>query len=307
MPVTTPEQLEDVQRCNSSTDTADETGDSAIQDNVPVKRLIFLDINNLKESLQDIDTQDKSEIMKELLSSAINSSPPDLYQQLSTTTKDYIFDALCKERKAVVIDPVDIASSVPKIPPKVLRDLVFEAFSQQRSSIAEDASSCSQSYKDITFLKGIDCQDWLQRRNEVVYAAVSGLSSGRNSNDFQNCLALEHLYHVTGVNCVLPFSFMTNVLLLAVSNSKLAVSVMSKALPGGSYPTLKSWLDQLSSMPPRFPRGDCAVAIDNDQVVKKNWKVRVGQKSRVSIVTSVCQAEIDPEGRIQQRPDLAPR
>ncbi|EDO39153.1 predicted protein [Nematostella vectensis] len=49
------------------------------------------------------------------------------------------------------------------------------------------------------------------------------------------------------------------------------------------------------------------MAIDNDQVVKKNWKVRVGQKSRVSIITSVCQAVVDGSDDLQKRPDPSPR
>ncbi|XP_032219712.1 uncharacterized protein LOC116602974 [Nematostella vectensis] len=66
-------------------------------------------------------------------------------------------------------------------------------------------------------------------------------------------------------------------------------------------------MDHLSSTPRLFPSGDCEVAIDNDQVVKKNWKVRVGQKNRVSIITSVCQAVVDGSDDLQKRPDLSPR
>lgn len=49
------------------------------------------------------------------------------------------------------------------------------------------------------------------------------------------------------------------------------------------------------------------VAIDNDQIVQRKWKVKVGQKARVSVVTSVCQAKIDSGDSLQTREDLAPR
>lgn len=52
-----------------------------------------------------------------------------------------------------------------------------------------------------------------------------------------------------------------------------------KALPGGSYATLKAWSRDLTSEPKEFPPGDCMVAIDNDQIVQRRWKVKVGQKS----------------------------
>ena len=115
------------------------------------------------------------------------------------------------------------------------------------------------------------------------------------------------MYSLPGTLLVAPFSFLTNIMLLTVSNSKLAVNLFGKSLPGGSYGTLRTWLEQLSSTPKSFPLGDCAVAIDNDQVVKRKWKIKVGQKSRVSIVTSVCQAQVSLEGKLQQREDLSPR
>ena len=49
-------------------------------------------------------------------------------------------------------------------------------------------------------------------------------------------------------------------------------------------------VDQRSKIrPTEYPPVDCIVAIDNDQIVQREWKVKVGQKSRVSIVTSVSQ------------------
>lgn len=49
--------------------------------------------------------------------------------------------------------------------------------------------------------------------------------------------------------------------------------------------------------------GDSEIAVDNDQVVKKNWKVRMEQKSRVSTITSVCQED----KQLQKRTELSPR
>ena len=47
------------------------------------------------------------------------------------------------------------------------------------------------------------------------------------------------------------------------------------------------------------------VAIDNDQIVQRKWKVKVGQKTRAS--TCVCQAKADSGGSLQTRGYLAPR
>ena len=100
---------------------------------------------------------------------------------------------------------------------------------------------------------------------------------------------------------------MTNLSLLAISSSKLVVDMFGKALPGGSYSTSKLWTRDLSSDPKDFPPGDCMEAIHNDQIFQCKWKVKVGQKSRVNVVTSVCQAEVKSQGSLQTRSDLAPR
>ena len=102
-----------------------------------------------------------------------------------------------------------------------------------------------------------------------------------------------------------PCSFMTNISILSVSNSKLVVNMFGKTLPGGSYATLKLWTKDLTSDTKVSP-GDCMVAIDNDQIVQRKWKVKVGQKSRVSVVTSVRKAEVNSQGSLQTRSDLAP-
>ena len=60
--------------------------------------------------------------------------------------------------------------------------------------------------------------------------------------------------------------------------------MIGKVLPGGSYSTLKVWTKDLTSEAKDFPCGDCMVAIDNDQIVQRKWKVKVGQKARVSVV-----------------------
>ena len=83
--------------------------------------------------------------------------------------------------------------------------------------------------------------------------------------------------------------------------------MFGKALPVGSYSTLKLWTRDLTSYAKEFPSGDCMVTIDNDQIVQRRWKVKVGQTARVSVVMSVCQAEVDPQGCLQTRGDLVPR
>ena len=116
-----------------------------------------------------------------------------------------------------------------------------------------------------------------------------------------------HLYSLAGNGqYVLPFSFLVNLMMFTITNSKLALSIVSKLLPGGSYYAVTSWRDSLESVPQLFPSSDCITAFDNDQIVQRKWKVKVGQKARVSILTSMSQTVIDQDGTLQQREEQQP-
>lgn len=187
-------------------------------------------------------------------------------------------------------------------------DLVRNILKKEISNIKTDIScNIAEQYKVINDLNP---ETWFAQRNGVLKAVVEGLApqgEGRLSW-FQKCVALsEHLYSLTSPPLVAPFSFTTKIVVLANTNSKIAVNLFAKSLPpGGTYCTLKSWMKNLTDTPLTFPSGSCAVAIDN-QIVSKKYKVRVGQKSRVSVVTSMCQAEIDDNDDLQRQEDLAPR
>ena len=76
--------------------------------------------------------------------------------------------------------------------------------------------------------------------------------------------------------------------------------------PAGSYWTVRNWLKGLSMDELPKPIGDCLVAFDNDQVIGKSYNVRVNNKVKMSIVTSVCVAEVNPNGVLQKQDNLKP-
>lgn len=58
---------------------------------------------------------------------------------------------------------------------------------------------------------------------------------------------------------------------------------------------------------PDFPPGDVLCAIDNVQVLIKKWAVRKDNGAQISVLTSVCIAQIAPQGTLQRESALAPR
>jgi len=146
--------------------------------------------------------------------------------------------------------------------------------------VLSDANSFSQTHKNIDIIKNINQETWLQRRNKVVKAAVDGMSDGSVSR-FQKCVAVEHLYSLAGNGqFVLPFSFLVNLMMFTITNSKLALSVVSKILPGGSYYAVTSSRDSLASVPQPSPVAARTTGLTNveeggELEVKVCWKILV--------------------------------
>jgi len=230
------------------------------------------------------------------------------FQELcSVIPKAQLLELLQNSLKGVyVLQEDELGDCIAKVPEDMQANIVQRIIHEQKPKLQVDCHSFAQTYKALEMLQNFDAEEWFSRCNPIIKSVIEGLAS-KEKNYFQRCLALEHLYHIHGMTFVGPSSFMTNISLLAISNSKLVVNMFGKALPGGSYSTLKLWTRDLASDQKEFPPGDCMVAIDNDQIVQHKWKVKVGQKSRVSVVTSVCQAEVNSLGLLQIRSDLAPR
>ena len=279
-------EVEMLKEQQSGTDSASEEEDQVI-----FTRVYSLCMDCLSECIERIPEKDQHA----------------LFMALCSSFSDQQIVNVVKEKKGLhVIRERDITESLFEIPEDLLAKVALEVVRLQKQKIQVDCQSFAQTYKDLATLQDFRAKDWFLRRNPIDKAVVDGLASPEK-NYFHRCLALEHLYNLQGMSFVGPCSFMTNISLLAISNSKLTVNMFGKVLPGGSYPTLKVWTRDLSSDPKEFPSGDCMVAIDNDQIVQRKWKVKVGQKARVSVVTSVCQAEVDSDGSLQTRGDLAPR
>ena len=83
--------------------------------------------------------------------------------------------------------------------------------------------------------------------------------------------------------------------------------MMSMKSPYPSYSRIKDWLNDLSLSPAvQRPLGDIVIAIDNNQILKKKWGIRVENKSYHTVVTMVVAFELDEDGKLQCDPTLAP-
>ena len=179
-------------------------------------------------------------------------------------------------------------------------------FNSERENVESDLASCSQTYKHLPALLQVTPHGWVQARNSVLTCAIKS-SCHENAKPFERAVATDQLYSLVSLSIVSPLLFATNLLAYSVTRSKLALNINGKLHPAGGISTVGNWLNNLTMTVPEFPSGDVLTAIDNDQVLIKKWTVRKDNRAQISVLTSVCVAQISPYGTLQLQPSLAPR
>ncbi|XP_048584868.1 uncharacterized protein LOC116619443 [Nematostella vectensis] len=214
----------------------------------------------------------------------------------------------------ILISKSDIDKSLVELPRSDLLQITEAIFRNERQGIKLDASRCSQTYKNIQKLVSLDSSEWSARRNSVISSALKGLSTpelsisreASNLLEARKAIANDHLYSLVHPGFIGPISFPCNLLMYSIARSKLCCNVYGKLYPGGSFGSLKAWLDKLTLKIPEYPAGDLLTAIDNDQVLIKKWTVREENRAQISILTSVCTTTLNPSGNLQQDRELHP-
>ena len=179
-------------------------------------------------------------------------------------------------------------------------------FNSEKENVKSDIASCSQTYKHLPALLQVTPHGWVQARNSVLTCAIKSLCH-ENTKPFERAVATDQLYSLVSPSFVSPLLFATNLLAYSVTRSKLALNINGKLHPAGGHNTVRNWLNNLTMTVPEFPSGDLLTAIDNDQVLIKKWTVRKDNRAQISVLTSVCVAQISPYGTLQLQPSLAPR
>ena len=212
---------------------------------------------------------------------------------------------LCSRFGLVFIDKKDIFSSLKNIDRQLLLKLVEAIFSLERENLKADY--CDRSYKSISDLLTVTPESWLTSQNVVLKSVVNGLSDS-GTKPVKKVMAVDQMYSLVKPNFISPIMFGANLVMYSTARSKMAVNIYGKLHPGGQYKTMRSWLDGLTMEIPMMPENDILTAIDNDQVLLKRWTVRKDNHAQISILTSVCCAEVGSMDPVLQRNErLAPR
>ena len=128
-----------------------------------------------------------------------------------------------------------------------------------------------------------------------------------NTKPYEKAVPSDHLYSLVSPSFISPLLFTTNLLAHSVTRSKLALNINGKLHPTGRHTSVRNWLNSLTMSVPDFPLGDVLSAIDNVQVLIKKWTVGKANRAHISVLTSVCVAQIAPHETLRREPALAPR
>jgi hypothetical protein len=213
---------------------------------------------------------------------------------------------LSEQFNYVFIDLNDIRGTIDQVSKGTLLDRTGCIFRTQTENVRKDIATCNQTYRNLPGLLTLQPDNWMQARNDVLSCAINAPSQN-SAKMVQKSVAVDQLYSLVQPSYVSPFMFAANLLVYSIARSKLATNIYAHILPVGGSSSLKMWLNQLTMEVPKVPSGDVLTAIDNDQVLIKKWTVRKDNRAQISMMTSVCVAEIDPAGGAQKQKSLAPR
>ena len=146
-------------------------------------------------------------------------------------------------------------------------------------------------YKTIESLSRHRASDCVDNANPALVCflkAASGLTELTTTKQLHHLArVIEGIYQLCEPNLITPLAFLTNLHCYVESGSRNIVDLIGATTGGGSYCTIKDWLDNLASKPPQVTTKDVGHALDNNQKVGKAWKVSVNNnKFSSSVITT---------------------
>lgn len=235
----------------------------------------------------------------------------NLMQNIELMDKDMALvcaENLLKHFHFIFLDRENMDAGIKNLTVEDRMLITSAIFSSEKQNVKSDIASCSQTYmyKHLPALLQVTPHGWVQARNSVLTCAIKSLCH-ENAKPFERAVATDQLYSLVSPCFVSPLLFATNLLAYSVTRRKLALNINGKLHPAGGHSTVRNWLNSLTMTVPHFPSGDLLTAIDNDQVLIKKLTVRKDNRAQISVLTSVCVAQISPYGTLQLELTLAPR
>ena len=117
---------------------------------------------------------------------------------------------------------------------------------------------------------------------------------------FACCKSIESIYHLRNLNIFLLYSFLSNLLQSLISSSKPVSAADGKLYPGGSYPTIQSWLEEQESPPRVF-----AIFFDNiGKYIIYNYHISLKKSKSADIISATLHIILNRNSTLQSQIEL---
>ena len=232
-------------------------------------------------------------------------------ETIETESDSVLSDAFKHENTQTVntiIDVDDYALDLSILTSVQRQNLAFALGASERENIHQINQSSTQDYKSMSFWTNFDLTKYHDQQNNVVKSFLHGLRWAPSPvQTYRTAKTVETIIDHCCVNTVQPLHFLESLVLYCMTRSKIGLKMLSAQTPHASYDTIKRWLGLLSTqIRIQRPIGDIVLVIDNNQVLKKKWAIRIENRCYSSVVTMVVAFEIDKEGHLEEQEDLSP-
>ncbi len=187
--------------------------------------------------------------------------------------------------------------------------IALNQISTDKSSLVEslNINSLLESQNSIllAFLSGISNHTF-KHKQTMLSDRTQQLDIRKPKEQYRLYKTVESVLHLINPHVTLPLHLQESIVLYSSTGSKIALQITSMGSPHASYQTVKRLLDTLGSTECTVPNGDLVAAFDNNQILNRPWKVKLGAKYVVNIVTMVVLFTIDKNGTLQHSKELIP-
>lgn len=209
------------------------------------------------------------------------------------------------------IDTVLQLLEAGEVPSESMTDLAEALGASLKHDLYQDSLEALKKYKDSESLQCLNPVDWVDLQNKPLVAFLrgcTGIVRGEHTKK-DNALAFTvgQVLHARNLNTVCILGFATNLSLYLATGSRAACSIIGASGPYGSYHTVQAWIRQQSEQAVNCTIPNDVISFyDNAQVVGKTWRVRLGGKVTVSVITSILHLPANFTTSLQEKTDLSP-
>ena len=172
--------------------------------------------------------------------------------------------------------------------------IATEMVKYHRLNVKEDMNMIDNSYRNLSYLKRLEIQEYLKQRESSLLQYICGVAGLQDLKAMYIAHLIENVYKLINATFIGPVSFLTNLSLLQVTNCKLGVNMVGSQGSRGQYTTIHNCLQDVGGKNEvEVPNDDLLFMFDNDQIVGRSWNICPNNKVQVSIIINVAVVQLN--------------